>query len=278
LQVYDAELSRDLRERMQLREELRHALARQQLRIEYQPEVDLRTGEIHCMEALLRWHHPALGTIEPARFIPLAEETGLIEAIGAWVIERACLQATEWRARMDMRRVSIAINLSARQLGKEGLEAQLARCLSETGLNPASLELELTENASMESPDHVFSLMHRFKGMGLSIAIDDFGTGLSNMRYLQRLPVDKLKLDGSFVEAIATDPGSLAIAEAIIAIAHRLGLKVVAEMVETEAQVRLLRERGCDLAQGFFFSRPVPPQECAALLATGSLPLPEMRP
>ncbi|WP_137886508.1 EAL domain-containing response regulator [Pseudomonas sp. 2FE] len=273
LQLYNAELRRNLEERVRLEGELRHAIERQQLILHYQPQVDLKCGVVVGVEALLRWQHPELGEVAPSRFIPLAEETGLIEPIGEWVLNQACAQNRAWQ-QAGVPCVRVAVNLSARQVTRDDVAALVARTLSATGLDPSWLELELTESASMGDPDRVIPLMTRLKAMGVSLAIDDFGTGYSNLQYLKRFPLDRLKLDGSFVRELTGCPRSLAIADAIIAMSHRLSLQVVAEGVETGGQLQLLATRDCDQVQGYYFSPPLPADQCAALLRAGPLALP----
>jgi diguanylate cyclase (GGDEF)-like protein/PAS domain S-box-containing protein len=272
VQHYDHELRRRFEERVQLAAELRQARERQELALHYQLQVDLRTGAIMGIEALLRWHHPRLGTIEPARFIPIAEETGLIECIGEWVIEQACLQNSRWQQE-GLAPVRIAVNLSAKELRRPGLQERIAAALARAHLDPAHFELEITESASMDDPDKTLPLLQGLKDLGISISIDDFGTGYSNMQYLQRFPIDKLKLDGSFISQITTNPGCLAIADAVVSVAHRLGMKVVAEMAETEGQVALLAACGCDQVQGYYFGEPVSAAHCTELLRLGTVPL-----
>jgi diguanylate cyclase (GGDEF)-like protein/PAS domain S-box-containing protein len=272
MQHYDDDLRRHFNERVQLATKLRHALDRRELSLHYQLQVDLRSGAITGLEALLRWRHPRLGNIEPARFIPIAEETGLIERIGEWVIDQACQQNRRWQD-AGLPPVRIAVNLSAKEFRRPGLEKRIADCLAKNSLDPAYFELELTETASMDDPDKTLPLMHKLKELGICLSIDDFGTGYSNMQYLQRFPVDKLKLDGSFISEITTNPGSLAITDAVVSVAHRLGMKVVAEMAETEGQVAMLAACGCDQVQGFFFSEPVDADHCAELLRLGTVPI-----
>lgn len=273
LQLYNTELRRSLEERVRLEGELRHAIEHGQLTLHYQPQVDLRRGEIVGVEALLRWQNPELGDVAPNRFIPVAEEAGLIGPIGEWVLYQACAQNRAWQ-QAGLPCIRMAVNLSARQIAHGDVEALIARTLATTGLDPAWLELELTETVSMEEPDRVIQLMTRLKAMGVSLAIDNFGTGYSNLQYLKRFPVDRLKLDGSFVRELTQCPRSLAIADAIIAMSHRLDLQVVAEMVETEGQLQLLAGHDCDQIQGYYFSPALPADQCAALLQADPLPLP----
>lgn len=273
IQIYNAALSTRINERVKLSSELKRAIERDQLSLHYQPQIDLVSSRIVGVEALLRWRHPQMGDISPAFFIPIAEETGLISVIGEWVLREACLQGMRWdKAKVPP--VSIAVNVSAKQITNPIFSTVVATCLDRTQFDPSRLELELTETAAMEDPAQSVPLMHELKAMGVSLSIDDFGTGYSNMHYLKRFPVDKLKLDGSFVREITTDPGCFAIADAIIAMSHRLGLKVIAEFVETEGQLTCLAKRCCDQAQGYFFSRPLPPDECAKLLQLSAMPMP----
>lgn len=265
VQVYNDRLRVRIDERIKLESELRRALEREQFVLHYQPQIDLRTGRIIGVESLLRWKHPELGTVAPGRFIPIAEENGLIVPITEWVLRRACAQNKAWQE-AGLPPVQMAVNLSMKQLSRLKLDALVAECLASSRLDPGFLELEVTESATMESPEETIHLMRALKRLGVRIAIDDFGTGFSNLRYLRQFPVDKLKLDGSFVRDIAKDAGSLAIADAIIAMAHRLGLEVVAEMAETEEQIILLANHGCDHVQGYYFSPAIPPDDCAGLL------------
>lgn len=274
VQLYNAELCARIEERVLIETELRRALERGQLALHYQPQVDLRSGCIDGVEALLRWHHPELGDIAPSRFIPIAEETGLIHAIGEWVLRQACAQGKLWQE-SEAIPVRVAVNVSAKQLDCSTFPFLVAQCLSDSGLEPDRLEIELTESAAMENPDKTILLMHRLKELGVSLSIDDFGTGYSNMNYMKQFPMDRLKLDGSFVRGITTDPKSLAIVDAIIAMSHRLGLKVVGEMAETEGQVVCLANRHCDLVQGYYFSRALPADACTKLLRSGALPVPD---
>lgn len=268
MQLYDMSLRSRINERVKLRTDLRYALERKELTLHYQLQVDLQTRNIRGVEALLRWQHPELGNIAPSRFIPIAEETGLIQSIGEWVLQHACMQNKLWQ-KEGITPLPVAVNLSARQLSQPGFETKVAESLALTQLDPACLELELTESASMDDPDKTLSLMRKIKELGVALSIDDFGTGYSNMQYLQRFPVEKLKIDGSFIRDITQDPGSLTIADAIISLAHRLSMKVVAEMAETKSQIEILADCSCDQVQGYYFSRPVPAHECAKLLLCG---------
>jgi PAS domain S-box-containing protein len=261
---YRPELNDGMHERFRFESALRRALERDELVVHYQPQVSLVTGTIVGFEALLRWQHPELGLIAPGRFIGLAEETGLILPIGEWVLRHACEQSCAWQ-REGLRAVPVSVNLSARQFS-EHIAATVGHILAETGLEPRLLELELTESASMEDPQKTFEILRQLKDMGVRLAIDDFGTGYSNLNYLKRFPVDRIKLDQSFVRDITADPDDLSISRAVIAMAHGLRLDVIAEGVETPGQLALLAEHGCDEIQGYYFSRPVAAADCAHML------------
>lgn len=263
-EFYRPELNQGAHERFKFESALRRALERDEFLLHYQPQVSLANGAIIGVEALVRWQHPELGLIAPGRFIGLAEETGLILPIGGWVLRRACEQSCDWQ-REGLPAVPVSVNLSARQFS-ENIVATVGRILAETGLDPQLLELELTESASMEDPKKSFEILRQLKDMGVQLAIDDFGTGYSNLNYLKRFPVDKLKLDQSFVKDITTDPDDLSIARAVIAMAHGLRLTVIAEGVETPGQLAVLAENGCDEMQGYFFSPPVDAAACARML------------
>lgn len=252
-------------ERLSLEAALRGALKQGEFSVHYQPRIDVDTGAPVGAEALLRWHHPDMGMISPARFIPIAEKTGLIESIGEWVLRAACEQNRLWRE-SGLKPGRIGVNLSARQFRHADLALRVVQLLKETGLNPEHLELELTESMLMEDVDAAIATMTCLKDYGVSIAVDDFGTGYSGLSYLKRFPIDTLKIDQSFVREITSDPASAAIADAIIAMAHRLSLDVIAEGVETPEQCRLLRESGCRLMQGYLFARPVPAEDLTKLL------------
>lgn len=263
-EFYRPELNRGASERFKLESALRRALERNEFVLHYQPQVDLKTGKIIGLEALIRWQHPELGLIPPGRFIGLAEETGLILPIGEWVLRKACQQSRAWQG-AGLPKVPVAVNLSAKQFSKN-IPATVQEILAATGMDPALLELELTETLSMEDPENTIRILRTLKEMGIRLAIDDFGTGYSNLNYLKRFPVDKLKLDQSFVRELISDPDDLSIARAVIAMAHSLRLRVIAEGVETEGQLALLAKNGCDEMQGYFFSKPVDADACAWLL------------
>jgi PAS domain S-box-containing protein len=261
---YRRELNDGMYERFRVETALRRALERDELTVVYQPQASLATGKIVGFEALLRWQHPEQGLVPPHRFITLAEETGLILPIGEMVLRRACEQMCAWQ-REGLRAVPVSVNLSARQFSERIVDT-VGGILAETGLEPKLLELELTESASMEDPKKTFEILRKLKDMGVRLAIDDFGTGYSNLNYLKRFPVDRLKLDQSFVRELTSDPDDLAIARAVIAMAHGLRLDVIAEGVETEGQLALLAQYGCNEIQGYLFGRPGPPAECGLFL------------
>ena len=253
---FTQEMNSRAMERLTLESELRRALENDQLLLEYQPQWALATQKITGVEALVRWRHPTLGLVPPSRFIPIAENSGLILSIGEWVLKTACAQAQQWQAQ-GLPPLTVAVNVSAIQFRQESFPAVVARVLQETGLSAQSLELELTEGLLLSTAAVTLSSLQALKKMGVQLSIDDFGTGYSSLSYLKHLPVYKLKIDRSFVRDITTDPDDAAITGTIISIAKHLDLKVIAEGVESEEQVSFLREHGCDEAQGYYFSRPL---------------------
>lgn len=267
-QFYSVEMNARSLTHLTMENHLRHALEKNELLLYYQPKVNLRTGQITGMEALIRWQSPELGMVSPAEFIPLAEETGLIEPIGEWVIRTACTQNKAWQA-ANLTPLTVAVNVSARQFRNKNLSRVVSQALQETGLAPHYLELELTESMVMHNVKTVASILAELKGMGISLAMDDFGTGYSSLSCLQRFPFDKLKIDQSFVRDITTIPDSAAIARTVIAMAHNLRMKVIAEGVETAGQLNYLLRNDCDEIQGYYFSRPVPAAEFEQLLREG---------
>ncbi len=262
---YTEDMNHRAQEQLALENSLRLALERNEFRLYYQPQVDLRCGRAVGVEALIRWFHPEMGLVPPDRFIPVAEKTGLIVPIGEWVLRTACAQAKTWR-QAGLPDLRMAVNLSARQFQHPGLAQAVADALEESGLPPKLLELELTESVLMHNADDVVATMAALKRTGARLAVDDFGTGYSSLSYLARLPVDTLKIDRSFVRTIGQGPDDGAIAAAVAGLARSLGLHMVAEGVETEAQLRFLRAHHCDEIQGYLVSPPVPAAECAALL------------
>lgn len=264
-QFYTSAMNQHAMERLRIEGDLRGALERGEFLLHYQPQVDVRSGKVLGVEALIRWQHPELGLVPPARFISLAEEMGLIAPIGAWVLRTACRQVAEWR-RVGRGDIRVAVNLSARQFYQQDLVASIENVLAETGLAPHLLELELTESMMMTDVEHAAGILHNLKKVGVHLSIDDFGTGYSSLSYLKRFPIDLLKIDRSFVRDITTDPDDAAIVLSIISLAHSLRLEVIAEGVETESQLAFLKEHGCDFMQGYYFSRPLPAEECERLL------------
>ena len=259
-QFYSTQMNVHTLERLALESDLRHALARDEFRLHYQPKVDIRSGRITGVEALLRWQQPGRELVPPAQFIPLAEETGLIVPIGDWVLRTACLQSKAWLDK-GLPPLTVAVNLSARQFAHESLIEDVARTLRDTKLDPASLELEITESMVMRDPERAVILLAALKAMGIRLSIDDFGTGYSSLSYLKRFPLDSVKIDRSFIQDLPGSVDDAAITRAIIAMAHSLRLKSIAEGVETEEQLGFLREEGCDEMQGYLFSRPLPEDE-----------------
>jgi len=264
-QFYTPAMNEESQERVQIESALRNALERNEFVLHYQPQVDLKSGRIVGMEALIRWKHPELGMVPPGRFIGIAEETGLIVPIGAWVMRTAAAQNKAWQD-AGLGPLRVAVNLSARQFGAADLVPGIERVLLETGLDPSCLELELTESLFMSDVTPAVELLHRMKAIGVQLSIDDFGTGYSSFSYLSRFPIDVLKIDRSFVNDLQHDANDAAIVASIIALAHNLRLSVIAEGVETAEQLDYLRHQGCDEMQGYYFSRPLPGHEFEQLL------------
>lgn len=264
-QFYAQNLTVSTGRRLQLESALRQALEQDQLRLHFQPKVQLSTGTLVGAEVLLRWQHPDFGTVSPVEFIPIAEDTGLILSIGDWVLRQTCQQIAQWQA-MELPVVPLAVNLSARQFSAPDLVEQIARILRETGVDASLLHLELTESILVHRPEAAAAMLLRLRGLGIKLALDDFGTGFSSLNYLRRFPINLLKIDQSFVRELVQESGSATIAVAIIQLAHSLRMQVVAEGVETEAQLQFLRRHGCDQVQGYLTGRPVPAQEFQALL------------
>lgn len=272
---YTSELNVQARTTLVMEDALRRALAQEEFILYYQPKVALRSGRIVGAEALLRWQRPGCGMVPPLEFIPAAEKNGLIETIGAWVIQEACRQMRAWRE-AGLTEIEVAVNVSARQFRYGGLEEVIVKALACYGVEPQHLMLELTESMLMAEPEEAVARMTALKRIGVCLSLDDFGTGYSSLAYLSRFPIDQMKIDRSFVNEIVTDPGAATIATSVIALAHRMRLGVVAEGVETEAQAGYLRQNGCDQMQGYLFSKPVPAEEFAELVRQGkTLPTPE---
>ncbi|OHB28984.1 MAG: hypothetical protein A2X84_09375 [Desulfuromonadaceae bacterium GWC2_58_13] len=254
-QFYSSEISLRNLERLTLETDLRQAIQRDELFLHYQPQVNLATGRISGVEALLRWHHPRLGLVPPNRFIRIAEETGQIATIGEWVLRTACRQSRDWQ-RQGLPALQMAVNISGHQLLQPRFADLVKNIMEETNLDPALLELELTESTIMKNPEDI-RILRELKDRGVKLAIDDFGTGYSSLAYLKRFPLNRLKIDRSFISQLTTDPEDEAIVEAILAMARRLGLSVLAEGVETTEQLAFLTQRECDHVQGFYLGKPM---------------------
>src|SRR5450432_1491033 len=255
-------------ERQFIEEGLRRALEHDEFTLQYQPKINFRTGSIIGAEALIRWTHPMRGPIAPAQFIPVAEDCGLIMPIGNWVLQKACKQASAW-IDSGLPLASIAVNVSAMEFRDEKFAGGLFAILEKTGLDPHALELELTESVLMKHAESSSAVLETLRLRGIKVALDDFGTGYSSLSYLRNFPIDALKIDQSFVAQIAADRDEASIVIAVISMARSLKLRVVAEGVETLEQLAFLQAHECDEAQGYYFSRPVGPQEFAELLRTG---------
>ena len=268
-QFYTADMNAKALKRLSLENNLRRALKREEFAVYYQPQVEIDTGRIVATEALVRWQHPELGLISPAEFIPLAEDTGLIVPLGEWVLRSACVQTKAWQE-TAFTPLRVAVNLSPRQFQQSDLVAVITRILTETGLEPTSVELELTESVIMENAENAVTTLRELQEMGIKISIDDFGSGYSSLGYLKRLPIDILKIDRSFVCDMTKHQKDEAIVMAIITLAHSLKLKVKAEGVETPEQLSSLRLLRCDEMQGYLFSKPLPVESFEQLLLEGA--------
>ena len=244
---------------------MRKAVDHGEFQLFYQPQIEIQTGRIIAAEALLRWEHPTRGIISPGDFISIAEDSGLIISITEWVMQTACEQNKAWQE-AGLRQIRVSINLSGQHFSHQKIDKMADRILKTSGLNPHYLEVELTESTLMESKEYASFILRQLKDLGLSIAIDDFGTGYSSLAYLKTFPIDTLKIDRSFVRDLTSDSNDAAITKAVIAMAHSLDLKVIAEGVETNEQLAILRKLGCNEFQGFLFSEPLPPENFALLL------------
>ncbi|MEK7737478.1 MAG: GGDEF domain-containing phosphodiesterase, partial [Pseudomonadota bacterium] len=260
VQRYIPELNEKAMQRLELDNDLRRALENGEFFLCYKPQIDLINKRIIGMETLIRWRHPQRGLISPANFIPMAEEVGLIVPIGSWVLRTACAQAKAWED-AGLPQIKLSVNLSARQFIQPDLAATVRLILAETGFPPEHLELELTESLIMHNAELFIATLRSLKEIGIELAIDDFGTGYSSLSYLKRFPIDRLKIDQSFIRDIHTDPDSAAISQAVITLGHSLGLKVIAEGVETAEQLDFLHTYRCDEIQGYFYSKPLPAEE-----------------
>ncbi len=270
--LFDAAMRANAMRRLEVERELRHALDRDELALHYQPVVSLRSGEISGLEALVRWQHPDRGLLDPAEFVPIAEDSGLIEPIGRWVQERACRQILAWHEqRPDDRPFDVAVNLSARQVAHRDLPATVAEIIARTGIDPIHLRLEITESVLVEESATAIASLEALNEIGVRLVLDDFGTGYSSLAYLNRFPFHALKIDRSFVDALGIEQERTAIVEAIIGMARALSLDVIAEGVENEVQLAELSRLGCDYAQGHFFHAAMPAAEISKLLSEGAL-------
>ena len=258
--LYSEELTAHAQQRVETTSELRRALEQQELRVYYQPVHDIHSQRMIGVEALVRWQHPQRGLVPPGEFIPVAERTGLISEIDTWVMRQACMQMVQWQAQGQVLDF-VAVNVSSRLFGRPDLFQQVAQVLQQTGLDPAFLEIEVTESAVMDDPDAALEQMHRLRELGLRLAIDDFGTGYSSLLRLKRLPVQKLKVDRGFVAGLPADEDDAAITRVIIALARSMGMLVQAEGIEQADQVQWLLEQHCDMGQGYWFDRPVPAEQ-----------------
>ena len=267
---FSPEMNAQAHGRLRLENDLRRAVERNELELHYQPQLDLAIGEVCAVEALVRWRHPERGLVLPNQFIPMAEETGLVLGIGEWVLDEACRQVAQWQRDglvSGSAPLRVAVNISARQLQRPGLDGAVRRALAQSGLPAECLELEITESSVMLDPQHAQSVLQSLRELGVQLSIDDFGTGYSSLAYLKRLPLDRLKIDRSFIGGIPTDSDDAAIVETIIVMTHKLGLRVIAEGVETLEQRLQLVRQGCDEMQGFLLAHPVPASELPPLLA-----------
>ncbi|MEH2277432.1 MAG: bifunctional diguanylate cyclase/phosphodiesterase [Nostoc sp.] len=268
-QFYSPEINAQLQERLTLENELHGALKRNEMLVYYQPLIDLHSGQITGMEALVRWQHPIFGLVSPVKFIPIAEANGLIVPIGEWVLRTACAQNRAWQL-AGFTPIRISVNLSARQFEQANLVEVVSQILEETGLQASYLELEVTESFLMGDIERSVITLKQLRELGIWLALDDFGTGYSSLNYLKRFPMNMLKIDQSFVQDVISNPDSAAVTDAIIALAKSLRLKITAEGVESQEQLEYLQMRGCDEGQGFYFSRPVPADIIAAMLHNSS--------
>ena len=263
---FNSEMNSEKKQFLQLEIALRKSVKDHDFLLHYQPQFDLRTLELIGFEALVRWQHPEMGVIPPDAFIPLAEETGLILLLGDWVMETACGQTRAWIDGHPSP-LRMAVNLSGRQFWQSDLVETIARAVDKAGLSPDRLELEITESMVMKDVDKAIFKMHELVDMGIRLSMDDFGTGYSSLAALKRFPIHTLKIDKSFIRDVTTNPNDAAISASIIALAHTMNLTVVAEGVETQEQLAFLLEKGCEIGQGYFFSKPLPASEAELMLA-----------
>ncbi len=267
--LFDKQLNEQVRRRASLEQALHEAVPLEQVAVAYQPQVELATGRIIGVEALLRWNHPGHGAVGPDEFVPIAERSGLINNIGAWVLHESCRQVVAW-SNAGLPPIGVAVNLATAQFKGSDVPRLVAEVLEATGLSPSRLELEITETGVMQDIRNAAEVLRALAALGVTLAIDDFGTGYSSLSYLRKLPVDKIKIDRSFVSDVAANEDAAAIAKAIVGLAHSLRLSVIAEGVETEEQAKFIRETGCAYAQGFLYGRPQPPDALASVLSAAS--------
>lgn len=263
--VFNNEIKESIKRKVVLESHLLRAIDKEELSLFYQPQVDVKTGKVMGLEALLRWNHPTFGMISPGEFIPVAEETGLILPIGDWILKTVCKQQKEWRD-AGYPLIKIAINLSLKQFQQHDIVEKTKLIIEETNAEPSYLEFEITESISMLQTEEMIKTLTELKALGIEVSIDDFGTGHSSLSYLQQLPIDNLKIDRSFVWDIPANQGNIALTRAIIAMAHQLNLAVIAEGVETKEQLEFLKELNCEFAQGYYFSKPIPATDVTDLL------------
>jgi diguanylate cyclase (GGDEF)-like protein/PAS domain S-box-containing protein len=259
-QLYTSTMNVKAFEHLMLENRLRYALEHEEFVVYYQPQIDLKTGKVIGMEALVRWQHPGLGLLSPKRFIFLAEETGLVAPLGEWVLKTACWQNKEWQ-KAGLPKLTVSVNLAPRQFQQKNLVKIMKRILNETKLDPTDLGVEVTESIAMENVDFTIEILREFRKMGIEISIDDFGTGYSSLSYLKKFPIQRLKIDKTFIQDICENPNDAAIAASVIILARNLKIKAMAEGVETQEQLDFLKEKDCDEVQGYFFSKPLPPNE-----------------
>jgi len=268
-QVYVRDMNSTSADRLEMETSLRHAVRRGELMLHYQPSVDMRSGRITAVEALVRWQHPTRGMVPPDKFIPLADETGLIGEIGHWVLFEACAQTRRWHD-AGIAGLKVSVNVSAVQFRQCDLTAVVAQALAQTGLPPSCLDLEITETVLMQEADATIATLRGLKAMGVCVSVDDFGTGYSSLAYLKRFPIDTLKIDKSFMRDVTSDDHNAAIVRTVIALAKSLGLESIAEGVETRDQVEFLRAEHCDRLQGYFFSKPLAPPNLLEFVSGGA--------
>jgi diguanylate cyclase (GGDEF)-like protein len=268
-ELFDDAMRNQVRGRLRMENALRGVIERDELRAYYQPIVSLADGSISGLEALMRWQHEGLGPVSPIEFIPIAEDTGLIVPLGAWMLEEVCRQIVLWEQELGAAPPPISVNLSPRQVAHAELVPMVARVLERTGVDPARLALEITESVLISEADSPWNTLQALKKLGVTLMLDDFGTGYSSLSYLKRFPVDVLKVDRTFVDGLGSEAEDSAIVKAVVGMACALDLSVVAEGVETEQQVECLRQLGCERAQGFYFGRPRPAADTTALLRPG---------